>query len=77
VRNFEYILLLSEGSMKMKVIIHDAEEGGYWAEFPSLPGCGTQGETFEDLISNLYEAVEGYLEARQEDILVDTNARVY
>ena len=54
-----------------------AEEGGYWAEFPSLPGCGTQGETFEDLISNLYEAVEGYLEARQEDILVDTNARVY
>jgi predicted RNase H-like HicB family nuclease len=75
-RNFEYILLLSEGSMKMKVIIHDAEEGGYWAEVPSLPGCGTQGETIEELISNLYEAVEGYLEARQEGIAVDTDARV-
>jgi predicted RNase H-like HicB family nuclease len=75
-RNFEYILLLSEGSMKMKVIIHDAEEGGYWAEVPSLPGCGTQGETIEELISNLYEAVEGYLEARQEGIAVDTDARI-
>ena len=62
--------------MKLKVIIHDAEEGGYWAEVPSLPGCGTQGETIEELLSNLYEAVEGYLEARQEDIKLDTNARL-
>ncbi len=62
--------------MKMKVIIHDAEEGGYWVEVPSLPGCGTQGETIEELISNLYEAVEGYLEARQQDIAADINARV-
>jgi predicted RNase H-like HicB family nuclease len=75
-RSFEYILLFLEGSMKMKVIIHDAEEGGYWVEVPSLPGCGTQGETIEELISNLYEAVEGYLEARQQDITADTNARV-
>jgi len=62
--------------MKMKVIIHDAEEGGLWAEVPSLPGCGTQGETIEELISNLYEAVEGYLEARQEGIAVDKSSRV-
>ena len=62
--------------MKMKVIIHDAEEGGYWAEVPSLPGCGTQGETIEELIANLYEAVEGYLEAREETVKVDRNARV-
>jgi len=62
--------------MKMKVIIHDAEEGGYWAEVPSLPGCGTQGETIEELIANLYEAVEGYLEAREETVKIDRNARV-
>ena len=62
--------------MKMKVIIHDAEEGGYWAEVPSLPGCGTQGETIEELIANLYEAVEGYLEAREETIKIDRNARI-
>jgi len=47
--------------MKLKVIIHDAEEGGYWAEVPAIPGCATQGETFEELLKNLYEAVEGCL----------------
>jgi predicted RNase H-like HicB family nuclease len=47
--------------MKLKVIIHEAEEGGYWAEIPSIPGCATQGETFEELLQNLYEAVEGCL----------------
>jgi predicted RNase H-like HicB family nuclease len=47
--------------MKIKVIIHEAEEGGYWAEVPAIPGCATQGETFEELLKNLYEAVEGCL----------------
>ncbi|MCC5830703.1 MAG: type II toxin-antitoxin system HicB family antitoxin [Phycisphaeraceae bacterium] len=47
--------------MKLKVVVHDAEEGGYWAEAPSLPGCATQGDTFEELLANLYEAVEGSL----------------
>ena len=47
--------------MKIKVIIHEAEEGGFWAEVPSIPGCATQGETFEELLQNLYEAVEGCL----------------
>jgi predicted RNase H-like HicB family nuclease len=45
--------------MKVKVIVHEAKEGGYWAEVPALPGCATQGETFEELPKNLYEAVEG------------------
>ena len=47
--------------MKIKVVVHEAEEGGYWAEVPAIPGCATQGETFEELLSNLYEAVEGCL----------------
>jgi predicted RNase H-like HicB family nuclease len=47
--------------MKIKVIVHEAEEGGYWAEAPALPGCATQGETFEELLQNLYEAIEGCL----------------
>ena len=47
--------------MELKVVIHNAEEGGYWAEVPSIPGCATQGESFEDLLTNLYEAVEGCL----------------
>lgn len=47
--------------MKLKVIVHEAEEGGYWAEVPSIPGCATQGESFEELLQNIYEAVEGCL----------------
>ncbi len=44
--------------MKLKVVIHDAEEGGFWAEVPSITGCATQGDTYEQLIANIYEAVE-------------------
>ncbi|HEV2488219.1 MAG TPA: type II toxin-antitoxin system HicB family antitoxin [Candidatus Acidoferrales bacterium] len=47
--------------MKIKVVVHQAEEGGYWAEVPAIPGCATQGESFEELLKNLYEAVEGCL----------------
>jgi predicted RNase H-like HicB family nuclease len=47
--------------MKIQVVVHEAEEGGYWAEVPAIPGCATQGETFEELLQNLYEAVEGCL----------------
>jgi len=54
--------------LKIKVIIHEAEEGGYWAEVPSIPGCATQGETFDELLGNLYEAVEGCLSVDLKDI---------
>jgi predicted RNase H-like HicB family nuclease len=47
--------------MKLKVVVHEAEEGGFWAEVPAIPGCCTQGETFEQLLEHLYEAVEGCL----------------
>ena len=47
--------------MKLKVVVHEAEEGGYWAEVPAIPGCATEGDTFEELLQNLYEAIEGCL----------------
>jgi predicted RNase H-like HicB family nuclease len=47
--------------IKIKVIIHEAEEGGFWAEVPALPGCFTQGETRVELLANLRHAVEGCL----------------
>ena len=47
--------------MKIKVVVHEAEEGGYWAEVPAIPGCATQGETMEELMRNLREAIEGCL----------------
>ena len=47
--------------MKIKVIVHEAEEGGYWAEVPAIPGCATQGDTQEELLENLHEAIEACL----------------
>ncbi|MEO8711498.1 MAG: type II toxin-antitoxin system HicB family antitoxin [Parafilimonas sp.] len=52
--------------MKLKVIIHTAEEGGFWAEVPVLPGCVTQGETMDELMANIREAAEGWLTADVE-----------
>ena len=53
-------------AMKLKVIIHDAEEGGYWAEVPAIEGCVTQGDTFEELLENIYEAIEGCLSVESQ-----------
>ena len=54
--------------MKLKVVVHEAEEGGCWAEVPAIPGCATQGDSFEALLSNLYEAVEGCLSVDVREI---------
>ncbi len=56
--------------MKLKVVIHEAEEGGYWAEVPAILGCATQGETFDELLENLYEAVEGCLSVDLESMQI-------
>jgi predicted RNase H-like HicB family nuclease len=47
--------------MTIRAIVHKAEEGGFWAEVPSIPGCATQGETMDELRFNLREAIEGCL----------------
>ncbi len=62
--------------MKLKVIIHEAEEGGYWAEVPAIPGCATQGETFEELLENLYEAIEGCLSVDIDAIQMTDKSKV-
>jgi len=49
--------------MKIKVVVHDAEEGGFWAEVPAIPGCVSQGETVEELMANIHDAIEGCLSA--------------
>ena len=50
-------------AMNLKIVVHEAEEGGYWAEVPALPGCATQGETMDELLANMREAVAAWLEA--------------
>ena len=47
--------------MTLRIVVHEAEEGGFWAEVPALPGCATEGKTMEELVANVREAVEGVL----------------
>jgi predicted RNase H-like HicB family nuclease len=60
--------------LKLRVVVHEAEEGGYWAEVPAIPGCATQGETFEELLAN--EAVEGCLSVDVDPAAADSGARI-
>lgn len=55
--------------MKQKKVV-------FWAEVPAFPGCATQGETFEELLQNLYDAIEGYLSVDLDDIETDEKNRI-
>jgi len=59
--------------MKIKVIIHPAEEGGYWAEVPALPGCITEGDNLEEVTENLKDAIIGWLAVANESSQPSTN----
>ena len=62
--------------MKLKVIVHEAEEGGYWAEVPAIPGCVTQADTHEELLKNIHEAVEGCLSVDLRDVKISRKDKV-
>ena len=62
--------------MKIKVLVHPAEEGGYWAEVPALPGCVSEGDTLEETLTNIREAAEGWLEVSEERTETDTDVQV-
>lgn len=49
--------------MKIKIVVREAEEGGYWGEAPALPGCASQGETLDELMVNMRDAIEGWMSA--------------
>jgi predicted RNase H-like HicB family nuclease len=53
--------------MDYTVILHEAEEGGYWVEVPSLPGCFSQGETVDEALKNSGDAIRSHVEALRED----------
>jgi predicted RNase H-like HicB family nuclease len=62
--------------MKIKAIIHPAEEGGYWAEVPALPGCITEGDTIEEVMANLKDAIEGWLEVANSRNAIESTDQV-
>ncbi len=62
--------------MKLKVLVHPAEEGGFWAEVPALPGCISEGDTFEETLANIREAATGWLEVAEERVVLIPEARL-
>ncbi|HID26774.1 MAG TPA: type II toxin-antitoxin system HicB family antitoxin [Methanosarcinales archaeon] len=53
--------------MEYTILIYQAEEGGFWAEVPALPGCYSQGETIEETMENIKEAIESHIVALKEE----------
>jgi len=53
--------------MEYTILVYRAEEGGFWAEVPALPGCYSQGETIEETMENVKEAIEAHLLALKEE----------
>jgi len=62
--------------MRIRVIVHKAEEGGFWAEVPSIPGCATQGETMDEIEANVREAIEAYLAVDIEEPVLQLDDKV-
>lgn len=62
--------------MRIRAIIHPAEEGGYWAEVPALPGCITEGDTMEEVMANLKDAIEGWLDVANNCDVVESTDQV-
>jgi len=62
--------------MKIKIILEPSEEGGYTAYVPSLPGCISEGDSVEDAMRNIHEAIKLYLEPVEDDFELDESAIV-
>jgi predicted RNase H-like HicB family nuclease len=60
------ILCENRKVQKYAVVIHEDPEGGYWGEVPALPGCYSQGESIDELMENIREAITGVLEVMKE-----------
>ena len=62
--------------MRIKVIIEASDDGGYTVYVPSLPGCISEGETTEDALTNIREAIELYLEPVEDDWILNEDVAV-
>lgn len=56
--------------MKIKIVLEPSDEGGYTVYVPSLPGCISEGETKDDAIENIKEAIELYLEPVEDELIL-------
>jgi len=57
--------------MKLKIVLEPSPEGGYTVYVPSLPGCISEGDTLEEALENIREAIDLYLEPVEDDFIID------
>ncbi len=69
-------LALGGNNVKLKVVVHTAEEGGFWAEVPAIPGCVSQGDSYEELLDNIHEAIEGCLSVDISETSISEKSKV-
>jgi predicted RNase H-like HicB family nuclease len=62
--------------MKLRVVLEPSDEGGYTAYVPSLPGCISEGDTREQALSNIKEAIELYLEPVNDDLTLSPDSEI-
>ena len=62
--------------MRVKVVLEPSDEGGYTVYVPSLPGCISEGETVEEALKNIHEAIELYLVPVEDDLVMEENTLV-
>lgn len=62
--------------MRVKVVLEPSEEGGYTAYVPSLPGCISEGDTIEEALRNIREAIELYLEPIEDELVLEENVLI-
>ena len=62
--------------MKLRIVLEPSEDGGYTVYVPSLPGCISEGNTREEALTNIKEAIELYLEPVEDDRVPENNAEI-
>jgi predicted RNase H-like HicB family nuclease len=62
--------------MRLKVVLEPSDEGGYTAIVPSLPGCISEGNSKEEALANVKEAIELYLEPVDDDQVIPANSEI-
>jgi predicted RNase H-like HicB family nuclease len=70
------VRLARRPDVKFKVVVHEADEGGFWAEVPAVPGCASEGETLDELLASVHEAIEGCLSVELKDLALSRSDRV-
>ncbi len=62
--------------MRFKIVLEPSEDGGFTVYVPSLPGCISEGDTEEEAVANIREAIQLYLEPVEDDLLMDEQVKV-